>query len=147
MQNMPFKSDQQPFYSDENENVIFRVKDIKKLLEEYVKLPLIECRSMGTDSDPSRLQELYPDLMPDRIWFVWAIFQAPEGKKTSEVFLMLKDGKLSFPRGVFLHLETFLVSHRRQVKQDSSDSTRDYIETLEEIASNSWRFWAILCIF
>jgi hypothetical protein len=141
MSYMPFNDDNQPLYADENENILLRVKDLKKLIEDDVHLSVIDLKSMSVNSDPEKLQELYPALMPDRVWFVWATFQAPEGLKTSRAFVMLKDGQLSLPLGMFLHLETFLAAHRKQAKRDIPDLTLDYIETLESIIADDWRFW------
>lgn len=141
MNYMPFKDEQQPIYADEHENIIFRVADIKKLIEDATQLPVTRLVSMGSNSNPTKLRELYGNLNPERIWFVQAIFQTPEGVKTAEVLVMLKDRQLSLPHRIFLHLEKFLAANRDQAKQGIPDLTLDYIQTLESIVSDTWRFW------
>ncbi|HLZ57108.1 MAG TPA: hypothetical protein VKR06_09190 [Ktedonosporobacter sp.] len=144
---MPFKDDQQPLYADEHENILFRVKDLKQRIEDSTHLPVIGLMSLGSRDDPESLKELYGDLLPERVWFVRATFQTPEGRKTSEIFVILKEGQLQFPRGISLHLETFLAPHRKQAKQDIPELTLDYIETLEGAVSDTWRFWRDLAYF
>lgn len=141
MEYISFKDEQQLIYVNEEENIILRVSDIKKLIENTTQLPVTSLVSMGSDSDPVKLKEFYGELHPERVWFVQASFQAPEGVKTAEAFVMLKDHQLSLPRGLFLHLEKFLAANRNQAKQDIPDITLDYIQTLEDIVSGTWRFW------
>lgn len=147
MSYMPFNSDEQPLYADEHENILFRVRDVKTLIENHTNLSVTKLLSMGSDSDPEKLEALYGPLKPERIWFVMATLQAPEGEKTAEVFVMLKDGQLSLPHGIFLHLETFLYSHQKQAKQNIPELTLDYVQTLEEIVSDTWRMWRDLSYY
>ena len=144
---MPFLDDQQPVYADENESIVFRVKDFKTLIEEHLKFPVTGLSLMTMNDDPEHLQALYEDLQPDRIWFVFASVETPEGPKTSEVFIMLRDRKLSLPKKVFLHLETFAFSQRDTAKRDIPDLTLDYIQTLERCVSDTWRVWRDLTYY
>jgi len=143
----PFREDQQPVYANEHEDIVFRVKDFKTLIEEHLKLPVTGLSLMTMVDNQEHLQALYGDLQPDRIWFVFARIETPDGPKTSEVFVMLKDKKLSLPKKVFLHLETFGLSQRNKAKQDIPDLTLDYIQTLERCVSDAWRIWRDLSYY
>ena len=78
---MPFRDDQQPVYADEHENIVFRVKDFKTLIEEHLKLPVARLSLMTMTDDPEHLQALYGDLQPDRIWFVSRLLRLLMGQK------------------------------------------------------------------
>lgn len=141
MKYMPFTDDQQPFYSDERENLIFRVKDAKDLIEKHMHLEVTKLSLLGCQDNPELLKGLYEDLMPERVWYLQAIFATPEGIKEAEVFLMLKDRQLSLPKKIFPRLQVFLSANRELAKQDIPPQTLDYILTLEEIISDTWGFW------
>lgn len=147
MEYRPFEEDQQTVYADEQENVLFRVKDFKALIEEHIHLPVTDLSLMSLVDNPDHLRDLYGDLEPDRVWFVLATITTPEGEATSEVFVMLKKGKLSIPKKMFLHLKTFGSSARRKATEEGNPFTRDYIYTLEESVSDAWRFWRDLCYY
>lgn len=141
MKFMAFTDDQQPFYSDENEHIIFRVKDAKELIAEQMHVPVTRLLLMGSQDDPEILRELYEDLMPERVWHLEATFETPDGTKKAEVFLMLKDHQLILPKRIFPRLEVFLSAQREQAKQAIPDLALDYILTLEETTEVAWRFW------
>jgi len=56
---------------------------------------------MGSQDNPERLEDLYGDLKPERVWYLEATFGTPDGTKKAEVFLMLKEHQLSLPKRVF----------------------------------------------
>lgn len=147
MKYMPFTDEQQPFYSDEGENVIFRVKDAKALIEKHMRLEVTNLALMGCQDDPDALKTLYEDLMPERVWFLEATFATPQGLQKAEVFLMLKNHQLSLPKKVFPRLEVFLSANREYAKQNIPPMALDYILTLEETVSETWRFWRDLLYF
>lgn len=120
---------------------------IRILIEKEIGFPLTRFSLMSEDDNPEKMQALYPELLPERTWFVQIETRTLEGLKEGIVFVALKDNALLLPHGVRLHLKTFLAANRELAKEGVSPLTLDYIETLEDIVSDTWRFWRDLMYY
>jgi len=123
-------------YSDETENTIFRVKDIKNVLEAYTHLPVLELTLLGKSKYHENLAQ-----QPEQAWFFEATFQSSEGEKEAEVTISRNGDVLSVGSPFRPVLKNFKEHDRARAKENIPDLTRDYIEQLEQVGVSAWVLW------
>jgi hypothetical protein len=122
-------------YADEEETVIYRIKDLREALEMSYHMAVIDLIMLQENSRP--------DTVYTREWLFGVTFATPEGEQEAEILVGVKkkETDLHIYEASRLKAKTFRANTRQLAKEGIPNLTLDYIEQLEQTGQAAWLLW------